>query len=202
MSAQHLSGIENTRTPDYEIHPLFLERWSPRAFSQEDVAEEVWLSILEAARWAPSSSNLQPWRFLIARTPEDRAKFHAFIAPSNREWCDQAPLLVLLLSYTLSPNGQPSGSHAMDTGTAWGYMALEATNQGLITHAMAGFNQQQARVDLHIPDDYAIHAVIAVGYQGDKATLSEKFQERELPSSRRPITESLYEGDFGQAFHR
>jgi nitroreductase len=188
----------NPRIPDAEIHPIFLERWSPRSFTDQPVSEEVLLSILEAARWAPSSSNLQPWRYIIARTSKDRESFYSFIMPGNLEWCKKAPILILLLSHTLQANGDLNRAHGFDTGTAWGFMAIEAVNQGLITHAMGGFHADQARTILHIPDEYALHAVIALGYQGEKSALPEHLQIREIPNARRPITESLYEGLFGQ----
>jgi nitroreductase len=198
MSQNQITQTENTREPDYEIHPQFLTRWSPRAFSEQEVPDEVLMSILEAARWAPSGGNLQPWRYILARSVEDRAKFHSFIMPGNLEWCDKAPVLALVVSHTKTANGNPNRSHAFDAGASWGYLALEADNQGLITHAMGGFDPQLARTTLEIPEDYELHAVIAIGYHGDKESLSEKFQERELPSARRPLQESLFEGHFGK----
>lgn len=190
--------VESNRQPDHEINPQFLTRWSPRSFTDQEVTEDVLLSLFEAARWAPSGSNLQPWRFIIARTPEQRAKFHNFIMPGNREWCEKAPVLTLVISHTKTPKGGDNPSHAFDAGTAWGYLALEANNQGLITHAMGGFDRNQAREALQIPEEYDIHAVIAIGYRGPVNALDEKFQEREIPSGRRELSELLYSGEFGQ----
>lgn len=199
MTASLPNEVETNRQPDHEINPQFLTRWSPRSFTNQEVPEDVLLSLFEAARWAPSGSNLQPWRFIVARTEEQRAKFHTFIAPANREWCEKAPVLALLLSYTKTPKGDDAPSHAFDAGAAWGFLALEANNQGLITHAMGGFNHQQARETLQIPADYQTHAVIAIGHRGPIEALSERFQERETPSPRRPVSEFLYEGTFGQS---
>ncbi|TXK85393.1 nitroreductase family protein [Paenibacillus sp. N3.4] len=198
MTASLPTEIEASRQPDYEINPQFLTRWSPRSFSEQEVTEDVLFSLFEAARWAPSGSNLQPWRFIVARTSEQRAKFYDFIAPMNREWCEKAPVLALIISHTKTANGGNNPTHGFDAGAAWGYLALEAANQGLITHAMGGFDREQARKDLHVPEDYDVHAVIAIGYQGPLDALAEKFQSREIPSDRRAISESLFSGEFGK----
>lgn len=199
MSENQKNEIQ-TRLPDYDIHPLFIERWSPRSFSNETLSNETLLGILEAGRWAPSASNLQPWRFIVARTAEEKAKFYPFIAEGNREWCEKASVLLLLLSYTQTPNGQLNSTHAFDAGTCWGYLALEATNHGCISHAMAGFDSTMARQVLQIPSEYSVHIVIALGYQGEKTQLSEKLQQRETPNTRRPLHESIYAGEFGTPF--
>jgi nitroreductase len=198
MTHEITAEIEEHRQPDYEIHPQFLTRWSPRAFSEQEVAEEVLLSLFEAARWSPSSSNLQPWRYIIARTAEDRAKFLEFLVPFNAGWASKAPVLAVLISNKMTPNGNLSTTHELDAGTSWGYLALEASNQGLITHAMAGFDADKARSVLEVPEDYDVLTVIAIGYRGPKESLSETLQEREIPSTRRPLKESLYEGSFGK----
>ncbi|NQX64688.1 nitroreductase family protein [Paenibacillus alba] len=198
MTSSLPTEIETNRQPDHEINPQFLTRWSPRSFTNQEVTEDVLLSLFEAARWAPSGSNLQPWRFIIARTDEQKAKFHEFIMPANREWCEKAPVLALVISHTKTARGDNNPSHQFDAGTAWGYLALEANNQGLVTHAMGGFHRDQAREALQIPEDYDIHAVIAIGYRGSVDALAEKFQERETPSTRRPLNELLFSGEFGQ----
>ncbi|MFD0697127.1 nitroreductase family protein [Paenibacillus sp. GCM10027628] len=191
--------VENRRQPDHEINPQFLTRWSPRSFKDQEVPEDVLLSLFEAARWAPSGGNLQPWRYIVARTAEERAKFHTFIAAGNREWCEQAPVLAVVISNTQTANGNPNSSHAFDAGTSWGYLALEAANQGLITHAMGGFDKEAARTTLQIPADYDIHAVIAIGFRGPVEALAEKFQEREVPSIRKPLSEFVFSGEFRQS---
>ncbi len=184
-------NINDYRKPDYPIDDIFLKRWSPRSFSEQEVDEETLMSVLEASRWAPSASNKQPWRFIIARTEEDRKKFQSFIMDGNLAWCDKAPAYVLIISDT-----EVGGTHGFDTGTAWGYLALQAMQKGLITHAMGGFYKDKAREVLNIPEQYAIHAVVAIGYQDEKEKLEEKFQEREQPSDRRPLTETVMEGEF------
>jgi nitroreductase len=189
---------ENTRLPDHPVHPLFIDRWSARSFSDEQVSDETLFSVLEAARWAPSGNNLQPWRFIVARSSAEKQAFHAFIAPQNRVWCEKAPVLIALISETVTATGQAIGSHAFDAGTAWGYLALEATHQGLITHAMGGFDRELARTALSIPAEYAIHVIIALGYRGDKSQLPEALQQRETPNARRFLVDSVYASSFGQ----
>lgn len=196
MSASLPNEIEEHRQPDHEINPQFLERWSPRSFSDQEVSEDVLLSLFEAARWAPSGSNNQPWRFIVARTPEQLAKFYDFINPSNRVWCEKAPVLTLVISNTKTPKGTHNISHAFDAGTAWGYLALEANNQGLIAHAMGGFEPDKAREALHIPAEYELHAVVAIGYRGPVDALPANLQEREVPSGRHAISELIYAGQF------
>jgi len=190
--------ITEHRKPDYEIHPQFLTRWSPRSFLTKEVPEAELLALFEAARWAPSASNLQPWRYILARTPEDRDRFYSFINPGNLAWCRNAPALALVLSKSTNPEGKPNRAHAFDTGASWGHLALEAVNRGLVTHAMGGFDRDRAREVLQVPTEYELHAVIAIGYHGNKEALSEAHQEREKPSGRQPLQASVFEGTFGQ----
>lgn len=189
--------VEPFRQRTYGIDPVFLNRWSPRSFLEKAVPEDVLLSIFEAARWAPSAFNIQPWRFIVARTKEDREKFYSFISEFNRNWCEKAPVLALIVSEKTNDKGN-NISHSFDAGTAWGYLSLEATNKGLITHPMTGFDFEHAREVLNVPEQYSIEALIAIGYQGEKNVLPEPLQEREQPSPRRPVKESLFEGTFGQ----
>lgn len=190
--------VESHRKADSNINSIFLNRWSPRSFLSREISDEVLYSIFEAARWAPSGSNLQPWRFVIARTPEQREQFYQFINQGNREWCEKAPVLALLFSNKITPKGTHNRSHAFDAGTAWGYLALEASQQGLITHAMGGFDPEKAREVLRIPEDYELHAVIAIGYRGDAAALSVARQQQEKPSIRKPISEFIFNGKYGK----
>ncbi len=186
--------VQANRESKYSTSPLFLNRWSPRAFTDRKVSQEDLLSVLEAAHWAPSSANQQPWRFITATTEEQLRVFHEFLVPSNRVWAEKAPVLVLAASYKLSSSGKPNGAHAFDTGTAWGHLALQAVLLGLSTHAMGGFEHDKARSSLNIPGDYDLHAVIAIGYQGDKALLNETLQEREKPNGRKPLSEVVIQG--------
>lgn len=184
------------RTASHDIDPIYVQRWSPRSFLDKEVPEEVLLSVFEAARWAPSAANLQPWHFVVARNDDDRAAFHSFINTGNVEWCKKAPVLIAVTSKMDSERFGDNVTHAFDTGAAWGYLALEASRKGLITHGMGGFDREKAKKVLQIPDNYAIHAIIALGYQGNKEQLDEKFLAREKPSARKEVETFISEGIF------
>lgn len=188
--------VEAHRKADYPVDALFLNRWSSRAFEEKEVTQETLYTVLEAARWAPSSSNLQPWRFIVAHTEEQKQKFQAFIRPNNRLWTDHAPVLLLLVSHKFRQDGELNGAHAFDTGAAWASIAFQAHLLGLATRAVGGYDREIAREVLQIPADYELHAVIALGYRGAPETLAEDFQQRELPNGRRALNESIIEGSF------
>ena len=192
--------IAQHRHAEHEIDDVFLMRWSPRAFSREPVEEETLLRVFECARWAASSNNEQPWRFLIARSEADRKKFLDFLVPGNQVWARDAPVLVLIVSKkTFSYNGKDNKVYQFDAGTASGYMTLGCTLNGLIAHGMAGFDADMARATLGIPTDFEPMAVFAIGKHGDKSTLPPDVAAREVPSGRRPIKESMMEGGFSPA---
>lgn len=185
-----------TRKPEYAIHPVFVNRWSPRSFLQKPVPDEILMRLFEAARWAPSAFNHQPWRFIVLRSQEEKERFYPCISPNNLLWCKRAPVLVVIVSDTMR-DGVPVRSHAFDTGAAWGFFALAATMEGLATHPMTGFDFEKARDILGIPDSYAIQVLVAVGYQGPVEDLPEQLRARERPNDRRPIGQSIYAGSFG-----
>lgn len=187
------------RKPEHEVLPLFLNRWSPRSFQDKPVPDELVLQAFEAARWAPSSGNGQPWRYVIARTQEDREKFLTFVNESNVEWCRKAPVLAVVFAGQVTPHGNVNRWGGFDAGASWGYLALHATALGLHAHAMGGFDKEKAKATLQAPDDYEAMAVIALGYRGDKDQLSERNREREQPSSRKPLADTLFEGAFGRS---
>lgn len=189
-------NVKSYRKPAYDIDELFIKRWSPRSFSNEEVPEETVLSLVEAAHWAPSAFNFQPWRFIIAQTAEERERFHSFISDFNLVWCKDAPVLTLILSKMTRDDGKHVRTHAFDTGAAWGFLALQATKKGLITHPMTGFDFDKAREVLEIPEDYNIEALVAIGYQDDKEKLPEQLQQREQPNDRHPVDELIYRGKF------
>ena len=146
-----------TRTSDHEIDPIFLERWSPRAFTGEAIPEPELMRIFEAARWAPSSYNSQPWRFVYARrdTPHWENML-SLLNDMNRSWCkDAAVVMVVASNETMQPPGQdkpvPSYSHSFDAGAAWGYLALQATKLGWHAHGMVGFDKERAFAELGFP---------------------------------------------------
>ena len=191
--------VAAVRALDFPADAAFVNRWSPRAFSPEPIDEPTLMTILEAARWAASSYNEQPWRFLLARTEADRETFLDFILPFNRIWAETAPIFVLVIAKkTFSHNGNPNTVFEYDAGTASGYMALQASLLGLVTHGMAGFDKDAARIALYIPDDFEPIAVYAIGKPGDKSQLPPQLADREIPSGRRPVRESIMEGGFVQ----
>jgi nitroreductase len=199
LNEQLHEDVKSFRQADHAIGATFLNRWSPRAFSSQPVEEEKLMQILEAARWAASSYNEQPWRFLLARTPQDIAKFLDILVPQNQAWAKDAPVLLFVVAKkTFSHNGQPNIVHQYDCGTASGYMAFEAERVGLIVHGMAGFDADKARTVLNVPDDFEVMAVYAIGYHGDKSQLPEQMQTMEVPSGRRPLQESIFEGGFNR----
>jgi nitroreductase len=193
------------RVTEHDIHALFTERWSPRAFTGEPIEERTLLSFFEAARWAPSAFNIQPWRFLYARrgTPAWTPIFET-LAEFNRGWAENASALAVVLSRNVwLPPGktetQPAGSHAFDTGAAWMSLALQVTQSGWHAHGIAGFDKEHLRRNLEVPADFDLQAVVAIGRKGDKASLPEALQAREVPSPRRPLSETVAEGRFTEA---
>ena len=190
------------RHSDYPIDKLFLERWSPRAFTGEEISEHDLLTLLEAARWAPSSYNSQPWRFIYARrgTPHFD-KLLSFLVEFNQSWAKTASALIVLVSNsTMLPPGKdvpvPSHSHSMDAGAAWANLALQATISGWQAHGMVGFDMERAFAELGVPAGYRVEQVIAIGRKGDKSTLPEGLAAREAPSDRLPLAQVAMEGRF------
>jgi nitroreductase len=184
------------------VDPLFLDRWSPRAFDASSLPQADLDTLLDAARWAPSAFNYQPWRFLYAhRDSADWARFLGLLLPFNQSWVQHASVLTFILSDSLSsaPGSQetkPSHSHSFDAGAAWALLALQATRMGYHTHAMTGVDFDAARRELAVPDRFRIEAAVAIGRMGDKATLPEALQAREAPSGRNPIDSFAFAGNF------
>jgi nitroreductase len=178
------------------VLPIFLERWSPRAFDNRDVSPADLAKVFEAARWAASSSNAQPWRFLVGtRESETHKKIHEALVDFNKEWAGHAPVLILGTALAVSPNsGKPNAYALFDLGAASSYLTLQAASQGLVAHQMAGFSHETARSLLGIPENYALGSVIALGYQGEPAVLpNPKLLERELaPRERKPLNEIVF----------
>jgi nitroreductase len=190
------------RTSDHDIEKLFIERWSPRAFTGEAMPQAALLRLFEAARWAPSSYNSQPWRFLYAhRDTPAWPTFLGLLGEFNQSWARHASVLVIAISKTtMRPPGKdtdvPSHSHSFDTGAAWQNLALQASAMGWYTHGMTGFDIPRAAVALHVPAGYRVEAAIAIGRLGDKASLPEMLQAREAPSERNPVESFAFEGGF------
>ena len=188
------------RQADYPVDPLFLERWSPRAFDGGEIPEADLLTLFEAARWAPSAFNSQPWRFLYARRGEaEWERFLDLLIPFNRSWAQSASVLIYILSDTLpftDKAGEPATSHthSYDAGAAWACLALQATRMGYQAHGMSGVDFDRARRELAVPERYRIEAAAVVGRIGDRETLPEKLRAREVPSGRKAVEEFVFRG--------
>jgi nitroreductase len=187
----------DVRTADHPIDSLFLDRWSPRAMSGESIDERELLTLFEAARWAPSSGNSQPWRFLYARrdTPHWPV-FFDLLAEGNKTWCHNGAALVVFISRQVTENGRRLVTHSYDTGAAWLSLALQGWLKGLVVHGMAGFDYARARQALSVPDDFTVEAMACIGRHGRKEDLPEQHRVRESPGSRRPLSETVFEGPF------
>jgi nitroreductase len=189
----------DARTADHPVDRLFLDRWSPRAMSGEPISDTELLTLFEAARWAPSASNLQPWRLLYGRreTPQ-WPLFYDLLKGNNRLWCERAAVLVVFASLTAHPKtGTALVTHSYDTGAAWENFALQGTLSGLVVHGMQGFDYALARERLRIPDAWRVEAMAAVGRPGPVEHLAEHLREREAPSGRIPVGEFTHEGAWG-----
>lgn len=179
-----------------KVHTLFKKRWSPRAFSDKPVAQDDLMSIIDAARWAASSTNEQPWRFIIA-TKDDaaaHAKLLSLLVPANQAWAQKAPVLILIATKkTFSHNQQPNRHSMHDAGAALAHIFLQATELGLHAHGMAGFDVQRAQSELGIPADFEPAAFVALGYLGSPDGLTEAQQKTEAgPRQRKPISEIAF----------
>lgn len=192
----------NSRESQYPIDKIFLDRWSPRAYSNETMPESDLLTMLEAAHWAPSSYNHQPWRYLYAlRGSKDWDKLFNVLIEFNQGWVKSAAALLFVISRTHSgdvgsADQKPIYSHSFDAGTSWGYLALQANLMGYQAHGMTGFNADKANEMLGVPDGYRVEAAIAVGKIGDKSQLPEGLRDREVPSARKPLSDVVFNGTF------
>ncbi len=188
-------------TTDFPVHDLIRHRWSPRAFSDKPVESAVLASLFEAARWAPSSSNEQPWAYLVATkdNPEDFAKTLSVLVEFNAAWAKNAPVLALAVSHLkFQSNGNPNRNAFYDTGAATVLFSMEATARGLYVHQMGGFDPVKAKQVFEIPDDWEAIAAFAIGYPGETDSLSQKLQDREVaPRTRKPLTEFVMSGRWG-----
>jgi nitroreductase len=186
-----------SRAPEFPVDPIFVERWSARAMSGEPVDEADLFSLFEAARWAPSAMNAQPWRFLYARAGTAHfAGFLGLLVEANRVWCARAGALIVVLSKRIDDRGQPAPTHMFDAGAAWLSLALQGVRNGLVVHGMAGFDHGRARTELAIPDELDIACMVAVGKPGPVELLPDKLRAREAPSPRRSVADSVHEGAF------
>jgi nitroreductase len=188
------------RTSEHDVEPLFLDRWSPRAFDGQPLAETELLKILEAAHWAPSAYNFQPWRFVYALkgTPEfDRLL--GLLVEFNQSWAKDAGALVFVISKThsLAPGASeetPLYSHSFDAGAAWGLLSLQSRLSGFHAHGMTGLKFDALNEGLGLPEGYRVEAAVAIGTMADPSVLPEGLRGGEVPSKRRPLAEVAFKG--------
>ena len=178
------------------VLPAIHERWSARSFAEREVSPEALRKVLEAARWAASSSNEQPWRFLVGRRGDSTwQKINEILVGANRAWANRAPVLILGVAHTrFSKTGAENRYALFDLGAASSYLTLQAAELGMTTHQMAGFDREAARRALGIPAEYELGTVIALGYQGEPAALGDAtLIERETTArTRKPLNEIVF----------
>jgi nitroreductase len=194
--------MEKLADTTYPIEPILQQRWSPRAFADRPVEPEKLLRLLEAARWAASCANQQPWYFIVA-TKEDETEYTRLLSclrENNQQWASHAPvLMVSVAKLSFDMNGQANRYAFHDVGLAAANLIVQATALGLFVHQMAGFYPDKVRELYGVPDDFEPVAGIVLGYPGDPATLSEELQQRELaPRVRRPLETFVFQGAWGQ----
>ena len=183
------------------LHELIRNRWSPRAFAEKTAPPEVLRSLFEAARWAPSSNNEQPWAYLVATKDdaENFAKMLGVLVEFNAGWAKDAPVLALSVAHTKTQrDGKPNRVALHDVGSATAQLTFEANARGLQVHQMAGFDAEKARQTFAIPPDWEPVAAMAIGFPGNPESLPEKLRDRELaPRTRKPLGEFVMTGGWG-----
>jgi nitroreductase len=188
----------HVRSSNYPVNSLILNRWSPRAFSHQPLTETEIKTLFDAARWAPSSYNSQPWRFVYAT--KNSAQWDSFLdllVPFNQSWAKEASMLVVVCSRTTFEfNGKPAATHSFDTGSAWQNLALQAADMGIAAHGMAGFDYEKAAALIKLPADHEVQMMIAIGHPGKKEDLSPELQKTEVVSDRKALAEIMREGSF------
>ena len=188
--------MKKTANAAHKIEPLIAERWSPRAFLEKPVEREKLLSMFEAARWAPSAFNAQPWRFLAAEKSDaaDYAKMLSCLVEANQVWAGKAPVLMILLAKkTFDHNGKPNRWAMHDCGLALENLLLETQALGLAAHPMAGFSVDAVREKYSVPEDFEPLAAIAAGYPGEPDQLEGDLKTRELePRERKPLEKFVF----------
>lgn len=194
--------MEKPAVTQYPIHDLLRKRWSPRAFSDRRVEPDRLRSLLEAARWAPSSNNEQPWSFIVV-TKENEAEHGRLLSclvEGNSLWAQHASVLMVSVARMSFEEGGELNRHAYyDVGQAVADLSVQATALGLMVHQMAGFHPDKVRELYGIPKEYEPVAAIALGYPGDPESLPERLKQRELaPRERKPLAEFVFSGRWGQ----
>lgn len=196
-------NTQKQASPDHPIHELIARRWSPYAFADRPVSDDDLRSLFEAARWAESSYNEQPWTYILATKgePDEFDRLLSCLVEGNQGWAADAPVLALgCTSLRFTRNGKPNAAAIHDLGLASATLTLEATARGLVVHQMIGILPDKARELYVIPEGVQPVTGLAIGYAADPSTLSEKYRERDLaPRSRKPLNEFVFDGEWGVA---
>jgi nitroreductase len=193
-----MSEVENNRQADADVAPVFTERWSTRAFSSEPLTEDEIAKLFEAARWAPSSSNSQPWMVVYETDGPDRNVFDSVLRPGNQKWATNAPLLGYFFAKKSRDDGSPLGSGQFDTGSAWMSLAFQASMMGLFAHGMGGIEKADAYKKLGVSaDDYTVICGFVVGHRGGYDDLEDDLRARDVPNGRDPVSEHVRKGVVG-----
>jgi nitroreductase len=197
--------MEKPAPTDYPIEEILRRRWSPRAFSDRTVEAEKLQSLFEAARWAPSSFNEQPWSFIVAtkEKPEEHAQLLNCLGEKNQQWARLAPVLMVSIArLNFEKTGKPNRHAFHDVGLAMGNLLVEATALGLFVHQMAGFSVEKVREVYGVPEGFEPVAAIALGYPADPEVLPETFRQQEVgPRARKRVDSFVFEGKWGQQSH-
>ena len=190
--------MKNPAPAETPLHDLIIHRWSPRAFGDKAVSPAILKGLFEAARWAPSSSNSQPWAYIVA-TRDDKENFDKVLSTMvefNQGWAKNAAVLAISVAQIKNKEGKPNTYAFHDVGSASAQLSFQAVADGLYVHQMAGFDANKAREVFHIPEDWQAVAAIAIGYPGDPNSLPDKLKERELaPRSRKKLADFVMTGD-------
>ena len=188
------SLLTRSADTDASVLDVLADRWSPRAFDAHDAVDDAQLaSALEAARWAPSANNTQPWRFVVAhRGSEAHARIHRALMGFNQVWAGNAAVLIVAVAETVSAEGRPLHYAPYDLGQAVAHLSVQAHHDGLHVHQMGGFDRDAVRAAFDLEDRLEPITVIALGPIGDASDLPEALQEREVaPRLRRPLSELI-----------
>ena len=194
--------MEKPPQTEHAVHPLIEKRWSPRAFSEKAIDAGTLRSLMEAARWAPSSYNEQPWSFIVA-SKDDPAEYDRLLSclvPANQRWARQAPVLMLSVAKsTFDRKGSPHRHAYHDVGLSVANLIIQAISMDIYAHQMGGLDRGRARETYNIPEGYEPVAAIALGYPGDPGSLPDDLREIELaPRERKPIDTFVYSGRWGE----
>ncbi len=193
--------MEKPAKTSLNIHPIIKKRWSPRTFADKPVEKEKIQRIFEAARWAPSSFNEQPWRFMVGfKGDATWGKLHECMVEFNQIWAGKASVLILAIGNKKSAKGGDNKVYEYDVGQSMAYITFQLEEEGLVAHQMGGFSKEKAVELFSIPDDHTPIAMMAIGYHGELDNLKPDFQEMEkAPRDRKPLSELLFADKFGDA---